>query len=51
MGLRGRSNLTDEFLFFVTTTIVNFTKVFIDDVYCGLLIKNIKCTRKNISLM
>ncbi len=42
MGLRGRSNLTDESLFFVTTTIVNFTKVFVDDVYCDLLIKNIK---------
>jgi REP element-mobilizing transposase RayT len=42
MGLRGRSNLTDEFLFFVTTTIVNFTKVFVDEIYCDLLIKNIK---------
>jgi REP-associated tyrosine transposase len=42
MGLRGRSNLIDESLFFVTTTIVNFTKVFVDDVYCDLLIKNIK---------
>ncbi len=42
MGLRGRSNLTDEFLFFVTTTIVNFTKVFVEDIYCDLLIKNIR---------
>ncbi len=42
MGLRGRSNLTDEFLFFVTTTVVNFKKVFVKDIYCEQLIKNIK---------
>ncbi len=42
MGLRGRTNLTDEHLFFVTTTIVSFTKVFVNDVYCEILISNIK---------
>ena len=42
MGLRGRTNLTGEHLFFLTTTIVEFIKVFIKDVYCDILIKNIK---------
>jgi hypothetical protein len=42
MGLRGRENLTDESLFFVTTIVVGFTKVFITNVYCDILINNIK---------
>ncbi len=42
MGLRGRTNLIDEHLFFVTTTIVGFTKVFVNDSYCEILISNIK---------
>ncbi|MEW6196129.1 MAG: transposase [Bacteroidota bacterium] len=42
MGLRGRNYLTDELFFFVTTSILNFTKVFTTDAYCELLIKNIK---------
>ena len=29
-------------LFFITTTIIGFTKIFIKDVYCDILIKNIK---------
>ena len=41
MGRRGRLNLTDESIFFVTTTIVEFTRVFLKDVYCDLLIKHI----------
>jgi REP element-mobilizing transposase RayT len=41
MALRGRSTLTDEQFFFVTTTVVNFTNVFDKDIYCDLLIKNI----------
>lgn len=41
MALRGRSNLTEEQFFFVTTTVVNFTNVFDKDIYCDLLIKNI----------
>jgi REP element-mobilizing transposase RayT len=41
MGRRGRLKLTDESIFFVTTTVVNFTKVFIKDIYCDLLVKNI----------
>ncbi|MHB8905238.1 MAG: REP-associated tyrosine transposase [Melioribacteraceae bacterium] len=42
MGLRGRNNLTEEHFFFVTTTIINFSKVFVKDSYCDLLLKNIK---------
>jgi REP element-mobilizing transposase RayT len=42
MGLRGRNSLTEEHFFFVTTTIVSFTKVFTEDTYCEILIKNIK---------
>ncbi|HMN24095.1 MAG TPA: transposase [Ignavibacteriaceae bacterium] len=41
MGRRGRLNLTEESIFFVTTTIVDFTRVFIKDIYCDLLIRNI----------
>lgn len=41
MGRRGRINLTDENIFFVTTTIVDFTRVFTKEIYCDLLIKNI----------
>jgi len=42
MGLRGRTNLTEEHFFFITTTVVNFTRVFIKDLYCEILINNIK---------
>jgi putative transposase len=42
MGLRGRTNLTDEHIFFATTTIIGFNKVFTEDVYCDILINNIK---------
>jgi len=42
MALRGRTNLTDEHIFFVTTTTVGFTKIFTEDIYCDILIKNIK---------
>jgi REP element-mobilizing transposase RayT len=41
MALRGRSNLTKEQFFFVTTTVVNFNDIFSKDIYCDLLIKNI----------
>ncbi len=41
MGLRGRTNLTDENIFFVTTTIVGFTRVFVKEIYCKILIENI----------
>jgi putative transposase len=41
MGRRGRLNLVDESIFFVTTTIVEFTKVFSKAIYCDILIKNI----------
>lgn len=42
MGLRGRNYLTEEQFFFVTTTILNFAKVFESEPYCNLLVKNIK---------
>jgi len=42
MPLRGRSNLTDERVFFVTTTVINWTHVFTEDLYCDLLINNIQ---------
>jgi len=41
MGRRGRLNLTDESIFFVTTTVVEFTRVFTKEIYCEILIKNI----------
>ena len=42
MGLRGRNNLIAEEFFFVTTTVINFTKIFSDTADCEILINNIK---------
>lgn len=42
MGRRGRLSLSEETTFFVTTTVVGFTKVFPNDQYCDILIHNIK---------
>jgi putative transposase len=42
MGLRGRSQFTEENTFFITTTVVEFAPVFADDGYCKLLCDNIK---------
>lgn len=42
MSRRGRNNLTQESFYFVTTTIVNFAKVFEDENCCSALISNIK---------
>lgn len=33
MGRRGRNNLIDESIFFVTTTVIRFRKVFINQKY------------------
>ena len=41
MGRRGRTNLTEESIFFVTTTVVNFARVFINDIYCKILVNNV----------
>ena len=41
MGRRGRLNLTDECIFFVTTTIVEFTRIFSKEMYCKILVDNI----------
>lgn len=46
MGLRGRSNLTNETFFFITTTVVRFLPVFTNHNVCELLIKNIKYYQK-----
>lgn len=42
MGRRGRDLLNEETLFFVTSTIVDFTPVFKDEASCDILIENIK---------
>ncbi|MBU1100104.1 MAG: transposase [Bacteroidetes bacterium] len=53
MPLRGRSNLTDESIFFVTTTVNNFQKVFSIEECCNVLINNIKHYQKryNFSIL
>lgn len=45
MGRRGRSNLTEECFYFVTTTIVRYTPIFINHRFCDILISNIKFYR------
>jgi len=42
MGRRGRSNLTEERFYFVTTTVVKFTPIFTNYNFCDILISNIK---------
>ena len=42
MGLRNRNNSDEDKVYFITTTIVNFEKVFTKEKYCEILIKNIK---------
>jgi len=42
MGRRGRSSFWTEPQYFVTTTVVNFAKVFTKPHYCDLLVSNIK---------
>ena len=42
MGLRNRNDLTGERVFFITTTVVDFTEVFTKDKYCEILIRNIE---------
>lgn len=42
MGLRGRTNLANESFFFVTTTVLNFARVFENESCCELMIKNIR---------
>jgi len=46
MPLRGRTNLKDESFFFVTTTVVDFQKIFNDKKCCDALISNIKYYQK-----
>jgi len=42
MGLRGRNSLTNESVFFVTTTARNFIPAFEDHTNCDILVNNIK---------
>jgi putative transposase len=46
MGRRGRNNLTDESLFFVTTSIIKFIPVFNNPLFCEILVSNIKHYRE-----
>lgn len=41
LGLRGRTIIKNDQIYFVTTTTVEHTRVFIADIYCDLLVKNI----------
>jgi len=42
MPTRGRNNLSEETIFFVTTTVVRFLKIFNNPAVCDILINNIK---------
>ncbi|MFC2135828.1 transposase [Bacteroidota bacterium] len=42
MSLRGRSYLSDETFSFITTTIVNHYPIFNDEMFCDILLNNIK---------
>jgi len=42
MGRRGRNNLANERLFFITTTVVNFVPIFKQSCYCEILLNNFK---------
>ena len=46
MGRRGRHNLEEEHFFFVTTTVVKFTPIFSNSLFCDILISNIKHYRE-----
>lgn len=41
MGLRGRSIINKTEIYFVTTSVVEHTHVFIKEIYCDILVKNI----------
>ncbi len=51
MGLRNRNNLIEEEFYFVTTTVRNFTKVFVEEKYCDVLIGNIKHYQKKYKFL
>lgn len=46
MPLRGRNNLTEERIFFVTTTVIRFLSVFKDLTVCKILVRNIKISQE-----
>jgi len=49
MSRRGRKKLSEESIFFVTTTVVNFTNIFSENTYCDILIHNIKHYQKKFN--
>jgi len=51
VGLRNRNNLIKEEFYFVTTTVRNFTKVFVEEKYCDVLIGNIKHYQKKYNFL
>jgi len=51
MALRGRTKLADERIFFVTTTVIGFTKIFTQDIYSDIFIKNIQHYQKKYEFM
>ena len=51
MPLRGRSSADEEALWFVTTTIVSFTKVFTEERYFQIAIDNLKFYREKYKFL
>ncbi len=51
MSRRGRNKLIEENFFFVTTTIVNFAKIFEDEECCNVLVSNIKYYQKKYNFV
>jgi putative transposase len=51
MPLRGRSSADEEDLWFVTTTIVSFTKVFTEDRYFQIAIDNLRFYREKYKFL
>lgn len=41
MGLRGRTIVKKDEIYFVTTTVVEYSRIFINEIYCDLLVNNI----------
>jgi putative transposase len=46
MGRRGRTNLSEEHFFFVTSSVVRFLQIFQDEKVCDILINNLKYYRE-----
>jgi len=46
MPLRGRSSLSEEAIYFVTTTVVRFLDIFVNEKACDIMIENMKYFRE-----